>query len=500
MGKKSYVCDTCNKKLSGYHSLWRHKRNGICQQNFEKPVLTTSSTGRSANQEKCSSFPDITKPAKNSKVSAMIDAIINNGESESSKKIFQPTTPRKLDYSEMIGPSSDAESTIIPSAPPRKKLPVKKRTTATKPRKIDYSKMIGPSSDEERPHKKRRHYSSESDEGRPLSPPSEELLEEDNDDELPLPPGIQFLPENVEELKQRGNELIEQFERGKYKNRNEIVCILDELKRRGAINSQKYKEINDILSEKQGLGIEEEDSSDEEEEDTVEAKISNTVNYLVEHDKREIEQLLELFEKTAGTYYEEDLAKLRRATKIWMDEEIQGKKPELKEIEHLLTQLERSKILRSNLIRFETILKDIRENRIRIDNAIRSTVPLFDGSNNEERLQRHINYLAKEKSINDDQREALVKEEELNLDKFIKQLKLMKVGRGLKFLPRLTDGLLKKQKEHSTDLKEKEMKDCERKQLNFLLKSILEELLQRRAITKEKFKDICDDHNLDYII
>ena len=458
------------------------------------------------NEQSSASFPDIVKPARNSKVSAMIDAIINNGElSEASKKIFQPTTPRKLDYSEMIGPSSDAESTIIPSAPPKKKIPVKKKISATKPRKIDYSKMIGPSSDEEsepeeRPYKKRRHYSSESDEGRPLSPPSEELLEEDNDDELPLPPGIQFLPENVEELKQRGNELIEQFERGKYKNRNEIVCILDELKRRGAINSQKYKEINDILSEKQGLGIEEEDSSDEEEEDTVEAKISNTVNYLVEHDKREIEQLLELFEKTAGTYYEEDLAKLRRATEIWMDEEIQGKKPELKEIEHLLTQLERSKILRSNLIRFETILKDIRENRIRIDNAIRSTVPLFNGSNNEEKLQRHINYLAKEKSINDDQREALVKEEELNLDKFIKQLKLMKVGRGLKFLPRLTDGLLKKQKEHSTDLKEKEMKDCERKQLNFLLKSILEELLQRRAITKEKFKDICDDHNLDYII
>ena len=27
MGKKSYVCDTCNKKLSSYHSLWRHKKH-----------------------------------------------------------------------------------------------------------------------------------------------------------------------------------------------------------------------------------------------------------------------------------------------------------------------------------------------------------------------------------------------------------------------------------------------------------------------------------------
>ena len=30
MGKKLYMCDTCNKKLSSYHSLWRHKQNGIC--------------------------------------------------------------------------------------------------------------------------------------------------------------------------------------------------------------------------------------------------------------------------------------------------------------------------------------------------------------------------------------------------------------------------------------------------------------------------------------
>ena len=30
MGNKSYTCDRCSKILSSYHSLWRHKRNGIC--------------------------------------------------------------------------------------------------------------------------------------------------------------------------------------------------------------------------------------------------------------------------------------------------------------------------------------------------------------------------------------------------------------------------------------------------------------------------------------
>ena len=108
MDKKSYVCDTCNKKLSGYHSLWRHKQNGICQRYFEKPVLTSSSTGNSANQEVQSSLADITIPAKNPKLSAMIDAIVNNGESSAApKKIFpmkEMTPPRKLDYSKMFGP------------------------------------------------------------------------------------------------------------------------------------------------------------------------------------------------------------------------------------------------------------------------------------------------------------------------------------------------------------------------------------------------------------
>jgi len=81
----------------------------------------------------------------------------------------------------------------------------------------------------------------------------------------------------------------------------------------------------------------------------------------------------------------------------------------LKDIKHLLTQLEQSKILRRKLLRFEIILKDIRENRIRIDNAIRSTVHLFEDSYNDEKLKRHINHLVKDKSINDDQREALLK-------------------------------------------------------------------------------------------
>ena len=151
---KQYTCSTCSKELSNRHSLSRHKKKSCkglvlqSRKSLHYPDLLPAAN----NDQASASFPDITNPANNPKLSAMIDVIVNNGEpSAAPKKIFQATPPRKLDYSKMIGPSSDAESPtshIIPSAP-RKKYPVKTMKKLIIPRKIDYSKMIGPSSDEE---------------------------------------------------------------------------------------------------------------------------------------------------------------------------------------------------------------------------------------------------------------------------------------------------------------------------------------------------------------
>ena len=150
----------------------------------------------------------------------MIDAIVNNGESPEAapKKIFQSkkmTSAKKIDYSKMIGPSSDEE---IPSTP-KKMFPLKKKAKKIKPRKIDYSEMISDEESDEsekrRRPKKRRRYSSDSDEGRPLSPPAAGTFDDINEDELPLPPKIQSLPGNQEELCARANALFKEFRRGK---------------------------------------------------------------------------------------------------------------------------------------------------------------------------------------------------------------------------------------------------------------------------------------------
>ena len=90
--------------------------------------------------------------------------------------------------------------------------------------------------------------------------------------------------------------------------------------------------------------------------------------------------------------------------------------------------------------------------------------------------------------IDEEQHAALLKEEELDLDKFIKHLKEVKVGRGLKFLPRLTDGLFNKLEDWLESFKEKKTRQLKEK-----LNAVLDELLQRRAISKQKFKDMIEE-------
>ena len=429
------MCNNCGKNLSSYKSLWRHKKS--CMSIPRSLPISEHGNGKRGKVDDDDIFNTIDSHHRNSipvvsekngrfvvekdgKMQSLRDAFTNQDipkYNELDKKIFQSKSifpAKKMDYSKIIGSSSDEESPTSPiiRSTPKKEHPAMKKTMAKKfgPRKLDYSKMIGPSSDEEsqkwsreerKPSKKRRRYSSDSDEGRPLSPPAAGTLDDINEDELPLPPKVQFLPENKDELCARAIELLREFGRGKYKNRNELVCILDELKRRDEIESDAYTKLNDYLSSKQALGTEEEDSSEEEE--TVEDKISSTVRYLVEHDMKEIQQLLELFENTAGTYYEEELEKLRTLVETWIEDEIEGKEPELDDIKILLTQLKRSKIPRKMLIRFETILNDIRENQYRVTNAIRPMVLIFEDSKNREDLLHHINHMIRQKVINEEQ-------------------------------------------------------------------------------------------------
>ena len=65
-----------------------------------------------------------------------------------------------------------------------------------------------------------------------------------------------------------------------------------------------------------------------------------------------IKELFELFEKKGGTYWEES----------WIEENILGKETQLEDIKRLLDTFQDSKIPRSKLGRFYTILNNVSEN------------------------------------------------------------------------------------------------------------------------------------------
>ena len=170
----------------------------------------------------------------------------------------------------------------------------------------------------------------------------------------------------------------------------------------------------------------------------------------------------------------------------------------LEEIRNLISKLKQSKIPKSKLIRFESILDDIRENRYRVTDVIRRMALVFDEeypSDAEEQL-RSLKQLVRSKGINDEQyntlKEKMEEDNGLNLDKVIWVLKQVKVGRGISFLPRLTKDLFSKLEDLIASFTEEKTEQLRDNILRFF-----DELLQRKAISKQDYKDKLEQHDID---
>ena len=245
-------------------------------------------------------------------------------------------------------------------------------------------------------------------------------LSENSEQELDDSPDIEFLPGDIAELQNRAKEVLKEFGNGKYDNRNELVTILDNLKARGVIKSEDYRNVNDYLSSKQ--------QSEEEEEKDVESHISDTVQHLIQHDVKAIERLLEIFLEKGGETVEEDVEKLGNLVETWVQASTDEKEEMLKDLKRLLTNIHsstdnmiKSKIPRVNFIEFEKILNDINENHHRVDEVIQR---LNQGAAKEQLFwlnQFHIS-----KYINNELYEEMkekAEEGKLDLDEVIFQLK-----------------------------------------------------------------------------
>ena len=168
----------------------------------------------------------------------------------------------------------------------------------------------------------------------------------------------------------------------------------------------------------------------------------------------------------------------------------------LEDIEQILRKLTSSSIPRSKLHRFEMLLKDIRSNRFRVYDIIHRMSPILSDPN---RTPQHVSdcpkSIVREGFISEDQFKSLNKKiKDLDLENVISEIKSVKVGRGVDFLPRETPDLLKKLKEWAMEFAKDGTAVLRQKIL-----SVLDELLFRKVITNKEHKDIKEDSKVDQI-
>ena len=100
--------------------------------------------------------------------------------------------------------------------------------------------------------------------------------------------------------------------KGKHEHRNKLVFLSDELLRQDSVNRDEYTQLNDMLTEslESEKGIESSENEVESttvEDETREGKLENlvrsTTDHLIEHDKKELLELINEFRKDVGEYF-----------------------------------------------------------------------------------------------------------------------------------------------------------------------------------------------------
>ena len=428
----------------------------------------------------CSPFLDITKPpTPNPKVSAIIaDAIINNGEPSTSNVEPSPPSPKKMKMTKA----------------PAKTLPFCLRNMTTPaPKKM---KMVPPAPLKEvaLPKITALSLSALDDDDEPdtirYDPTTLPIIDDGQDDEYT----IDDLP-SPEEIaaKRRFDTLFPLFwEEKQIQHRGELMYLLNLMYRMGMIDEDYRKDVSHILSEGNGIEqqqqqeedeVEDEAGEEEEEEKSLEDKITDTLDYLIRHDRDEIEKLLKVFEKDQNV--KEDVAMLRNLAELYIDNVRLGKEPTQDDIERLLDKLKKvSSIRRSELFRFGMILREIERNRYRVSDILRRMDLVFEDPDD---VSRALKGLFREELINDEQFQQLSdKNDTLDMDDLISVIKSTKVGRGVKFLPRQVDGLKVKLRECCGKYDED---PTDPRRLKKKIMAILDELKYRKVIMKKEHKD-----------
>ena len=316
-------------------------------------------------------------------------------------------------------------------------------------------------------------------------------------DDLPPPDKVKFLPATIAGLANRFNKLFRKFcSEKKYEHRNELVSLLDNLLQLGGITPQAYKAVNGVLNQSLGSGIgddddaEDDDADEENVQSDLKSKISETVDYLIRHDKEEVGTLLDQFSEEEE--FEDDVQKLKKLVDGYINGEILGKYSILDDIQTLLRKLSNSKIKKSDLHRLDWLLGDIKSNHYRVEAILNRMNYAIGEDTGNERILTTLKQLLAEELLTLEQYESLVGLLAFDLDKVVTVIKTTKIGRGLNFLPRMTQDLLDKLKLWGSEFAVEGTTLLQKK-----IAAVLDELMSRKVISKKEYKDVKEKNDIE---
>ena len=133
--------------------------------------------------------------------------------------------------------------------------------------------------------------------------------------------------------------------------------------------------------------------------------------------------------------YENDVVCLSQLVETWIEEQVATEKKILFDnTDYILWKLHSSSITRNKLILLEILLKYIFLNRYRVTDIVKRMDPVHSRVNALDKdISDALKLLVREGLISEEQYNALSKEDDLNLDKVISEIKTTKIGRGINF-------------------------------------------------------------------
>ena len=217
--------------------------------------------------------------------------------------------------------------------------------------------------------------------------------------------------------------------------------------------------------------------------------------YVTKHDQDELKQIIKQIKKSGN-----DVSHLNELLKMFF-EKTRDENGELllPQIEHIIVNLP---ILKTDQLRFQILLRDLQKNRYRIERILTS---LNSASTGNEYLDR-LHHLTAERFLSNDQFNQLNSSLDTDGNRDISHvaniIKMSKIGRGVRFLPRTTRGLYdtlntivdNSSRPTTATTTDSSLSSNNSSSLNTkeLLSAILDELLQRKAIPEKDYTVISE--------